>query len=408
VAEGGLANIGGRGSRRGPARVRGRDGGQHFAGAPVCLVETRGAGACERAAQLGSERHLASEHERGRDGPMPGGRRVDHGGGLRGLPEAGVGTVASAGAGSSDGQPFFSQRFLGTRAHRRERLRAHVSATLFARSQSHRGSVRQAQGAAAESRGTYPRGAHRGDGPSSRGGDGERCSRLLQAPRLPREGPSAMTDAIVAHNAAFDIPFLMRVGCNPQRVSCTKVLSQLRWGGRDDVHHSLADVIKRHAPDHKPKGDVDHAVWRQPTIPEYALEYATNDSKPLLAIYEDELRVLERVGMPEVTELEEKFLRVVIAATDVGIPVDPSKWGAVIEEAVERKRELAEQLDGFLGDDIEIPEKFTKANTGRDDIGKINWSSPEQKMWAVEALGLEVPTRWDYRKKEHRKTLDKN
>src|SRR5215216_2937069 len=196
MAEGGLANIGGRGSRRGPARVRGRDGGQHFAGAPVCLVETRGAGACERAAQLGSERHLASEHERGRDGPMPGGRRVDHGGGLRGLPEAGVGTVASAGAGSSDGQPFFSQRFLGTRAYRRERLRAHVSATLFARSQSHRGSVRQAQGAAAESRGTYPRGAHRGDGPSSRGGDGERCSRLLQAPRLPREGPSAMTDAI--------------------------------------------------------------------------------------------------------------------------------------------------------------------------------------------------------------------
>src|SRR5215216_6478217 len=196
MAEGGLANIGGRGSRRGPARVRGRDGGQHFAGAPVCLVETRGAGACERAAQLGSERHLASEHERGRDGPMPGGRRVDHGGGLRGLPEAGVGTVASAGAGSSDGQPFFSQRFLGTRAHRRERLRAHVSATLFARSQSHRGSVRKAQGAATESRGTYPRGAHRGDGPSSRRGDGERCSRLLRASRLPREGPSAMTDAL--------------------------------------------------------------------------------------------------------------------------------------------------------------------------------------------------------------------
>src|SRR5215218_7377568 len=54
MAEGGLANIGGRGSRRGPARVRGRDGGQHFAGAPVCLVETRGAGACERAAQLGA------------------------------------------------------------------------------------------------------------------------------------------------------------------------------------------------------------------------------------------------------------------------------------------------------------------------------------------------------------------
>src|SRR5215211_1906427 len=91
MAEGDLANVGGRGSRRGLARVRGRDGGQHLAGAPVCLVETRRAGACERAAQLGSERHLAGEHERGRYGPMPGGRRVEHRGGLQDLPEAGAG-----------------------------------------------------------------------------------------------------------------------------------------------------------------------------------------------------------------------------------------------------------------------------------------------------------------------------
>ena len=41
---------------------------------PVCLVETGRAGVCERAAQLGSERHLAGEYEleRERDGSVPG------------------------------------------------------------------------------------------------------------------------------------------------------------------------------------------------------------------------------------------------------------------------------------------------------------------------------------------------
>src|ERR687897_3374901 len=48
-----------------------------------------------------------------------------------------------------------------------------LPAALLARSQPHRGGLRQAQGAAAQSRGAYPRGARRGDRPSAGGGDGE-------------------------------------------------------------------------------------------------------------------------------------------------------------------------------------------------------------------------------------------
>jgi DNA polymerase I len=217
---------------------------------------------------------------------------------------------------------------------------------------------------------------------------------------------------LVAHNAVFDVPFLRRAGCNPERVSCTKVLSRLRWAGRDDVHHTLDDVIKRHAPAHEAKGDLaDHEVWKQPEIPEEALAYSANDSKPLLAVYEDEIRVLDHAGMGDVGDLEDRFLRVVIEATDTGMPVDPERWGAVIEEALSRKRELAEQLDDILlegAPGTEVPEKFTKANAGHEDVAKINWSSPEQKIWAVEALGLEAPTKWDPKKNERRKTLDKN
>src|SRR5829696_9406661 len=151
----------------------------------------------------GGERHPAGQHNERRDGAVFGGRRPDYEGGLRSLPGAGAGAVAWPAAGSSDGQPLFTQSRSGARAHRGEGLRAHVPASLLPRSQSHRRSVREAQVAVAQGWGTYPRGAHRGDGPSPRRGDSERCSRLLRAPRLPREGLSAMTDALVLRHRGF-------------------------------------------------------------------------------------------------------------------------------------------------------------------------------------------------------------
>jgi hypothetical protein len=87
-----------------------------------------------------------------------------------------------------------------------EGLRPHPPAALLPRSQSHRRSVRQAQDAPAESRGTYLRGTHRGDRSSSRRADSERCSRLLRAPWLPRQGPSAMTDALESCIAPIHYP----------------------------------------------------------------------------------------------------------------------------------------------------------------------------------------------------------
>src|SRR5829696_8478332 len=222
---------------------------------------------------------------------------------------------------------------------------------------------------------------------------------------------------IVAHNAAFDVPYLLKAGCTPKRVGCTKILSRLRFAGSDNVHHSLVDVIKRHASEAEEalavvtaeaKDDIDHEVWKQPTLSRTALDYAANDSRYLIEVYEDELRTLEHINMGEIADLEERFVNVVAEASATGMPVDPHRWGAVIEEAQERKRELAEQLDGLLGEDIELPEKFTTNNSDKEDVHKINWSSPEQKIWAIESLGLAVPTKWDHKKKQEKKTLDKD
>jgi len=214
---------------------------------------------------------------------------------------------------------------------------------------------------------------------------------------------------IVMHNAVFDVPFLMRVGSRPLWVSCTKVLSQLLHAGREGVRHSLEDVVRRHAPDHTVKEvEVDHAVWREETLPEDALEYAASDTRVLLDVYRAELEALREAGLDAVADLEERFLAVVIEVTATGMPVDPERWEAVIEEAKARKRELGEQLDELLPAGVEVPKKFEKANSDKPEVGKINWASPEQKVWAVEAMGLAVPTRWDYETKSEKKTLNKD
>jgi hypothetical protein len=68
------------------------------------------------------------EHERGRDGPVPSGRRPDHEGGLRDLPGASVGALAEARASDRDGQPLFTQ---GTRARGSRRSSSRGAASWF-------------------------------------------------------------------------------------------------------------------------------------------------------------------------------------------------------------------------------------------------------------------------------------
>src|SRR5215213_5200444 len=188
------------------AGVRGRVLHQHLVGTPVGLVSARRASALLGATQLGGERDALGVHERERDGPFLGGRRANHQGSFRDLSGATLGALTLSGSGGGDGQSLFSQRREGQGAHRRQRLRADVPAALLARPQPHRRSLRQAQSAAAQSRGAHTRGVARGDGPSAGGDYGTGRLWLLRTPWLPRCGPTAMTDTLGLSSAALGGP----------------------------------------------------------------------------------------------------------------------------------------------------------------------------------------------------------
>src|SRR5215212_7125585 len=118
--------------------------------------------------------------------------------------------------------------------------------------------------------------------------------------------------------------------------------------------------------------------------------------------------------MGQAADIEERFLQAVIEVTAAGMPVDPERWSAVVDEAERRKGELFGELDGvFRGDApaVEIPEEYTEANkrsTNAHLTKEINWCSHPQKVWAVETMGLTVPTEWDPKRQERKKTLGKD
>ena len=208
----------------------------------------------------------------------------------------------------------------------------------------------------------------------------------------------------------LSIPALRRPGFVPEDVGCTMLLSQIRYAGLDGVKHGLQNVANKFL-DVEMAKDKQASDWTKDPLDTEQIEYAALDSKHLLDLYEEEVRVLEHVGLDTIKELEEQVLPVVVEISETGMPVDEERWSEVIEEARQRIVDLRDEMDAYmtnpLPEDMALRNQKSKSvEEGRKD--KVNWSSSDQKIWAVELLGLEVPTRWDHKKKEKRKTLDKN
>jgi len=213
---------------------------------------------------------------------------------------------------------------------------------------------------------------------------------------------------IVAHNALFDILFLRQAGFVPGDVGCTMLLSQVRYAGLDNAKHGLEGVAKKLLGVELAK-DKQASDWTKDPLDPEQLEYAALDSKHLLDLYEEEVRVLEHVGLDRVKELEEWLLPAVVEISETGMPVDEKRWNDVIEEAGQRLGDLRNEMNSYittpLPEDLALANKKNK-NIEEDRKGKVNWASPKQKIWALEtALGLKVPTT---KGREKKKTLDKN
>jgi DNA polymerase I len=207
--------------------------------------------------------------------------------------------------------------------------------------------------------------------------------------------PALENTKIIAHNAQFDLLFLRRAGFEPGECSCTMILSQILWAGQnaDQKFHGLQTLAKRVLGRTLDK-DEQTADWSEDLSPEM-LNYAAEDSRVLLPLYEKLVRLVKEAGgMERVVELEERLLKAVVSMTDAGVPIDREAWSEYVELVRREKERLIREMDSHVTESL--PEEHRERNAKNKQIPqdrkeKLNWQSSKQRTWVLEGLGFILP-----------------
>src|SRR3712207_2413518 len=178
------------------AGVRRRDGRPHLFGSPPWLRACRPESVLRDPEEQRQEHDAAYEPPSRRDGAIDGRGRGNHLSSVRDLRGALAGSCPAPRSGRGDGQPRSTPAKEGKGAHRREGLRAHLSASVLSGPQPDRRSPLEDQALPKEDRRSHQGGSHRSDGPSIGSREHRRRARVLHPLWLPHPGAAAMKGAV--------------------------------------------------------------------------------------------------------------------------------------------------------------------------------------------------------------------
>jgi DNA polymerase-1 len=192
----------------------------------------------------------------------------------------------------------------------------------------------------------------------------------------PLFGPLAERE-LVAHNAAFDLGFLARLGLVPGTVHCTLLLSQLLHAGTK-AKHTLAACVRREL-----GWDMDKAQQRSDWsggLTEKQLDYAAHDADVLLPLYRSLAAKVREAGLEQAAVIERRCLPAVVWLAGSGAALDRERWESLAESARQERGAAREVLEGLAPD---VPDTFP-------GWAAWNWNSPEQVKQALALAGCPV------------------
>lgn len=200
---------------------------------------------------------------------------------------------------------------------------------------------------------------------------------------------------ILIHNAQFDWRFMNHYGIDIKNIYDTFLAECILTTGydSDDRDTSLKGVAKKYCNvelDKSIRGDIHKG------LSEAVIEYAARDIEFLEDIINAQLVEIDKWDLRRVLDLENRAVRVFSKMIYTGIAFDKHKLKEVTDELVVINTNLIEQLDNIIVEEaINKPKlkKFTKIQYDMFDKVRgttINWSSPAQKTFVLNALGINV------------------
>jgi DNA polymerase I-like protein with 3'-5' exonuclease and polymerase domains len=188
--------------------------------------------------------------------------------------------------------------------------------------------------------------------------------------------------SLVAHNAVFDVGFLLHAGINPGylRVHDTMLVEQVLEASAGPFSkngwYELQAVVARRLDMALPK-TMQLSDWSG-ELSQDQLEYAARDASALLLLAEGQAADLKAAGLTRIAELEGRASPAVAWLELNGCPIDAELWRQRADEAVTAKYAALQRLTEL---------------SGRADLfggPALNWSSPVQVLELLQARGHDI------------------
>lgn len=178
---------------------------------------------------------------------------------------------------------------------------------------------------------------------------------------------------IIAHNATFDMKWLMSKGFDlPSNWVDTMILSQILDGGvhsNTRGYHTLAGVANRYL-DLTLNKEEQLSDWSLKDLTEEQLAYAASDAKVLVPLFTALEQLLKDDGLWPTAQVESRLLPVIAHMELNGLNIDPDQWAALAKAAEVKISEIKPQIEAITG--------------------PINLNSWQQKQKALAKLGVHV------------------
>jgi DNA polymerase-1 len=194
---------------------------------------------------------------------------------------------------------------------------------------------------------------------------------------------SDKSKTVIAHNARFDLRFLLANGIETDAVvHDTMIASQLLEGGRhlrEEGYFTLGSVAQRMLGQSLDK-EQQKSDWGAATLSGEQLAYTARDAGVLLPLYEHEKAALDADGLQRVAALEAACTPALAWLELAGMPFDAEAWRLLSDGT-----ELEEQRLGR-----EIMAIFTALGANQFGGFRLKLTSKDQLRQALDKLGIVV------------------
>jgi DNA polymerase I-like protein with 3'-5' exonuclease and polymerase domains len=189
---------------------------------------------------------------------------------------------------------------------------------------------------------------------------------------------------IVAHNAKFEVAWLLKHTIAPAGVSDTLLAAQILDGGEhlgQKGYFTLASVVEREL-GWKLDKTLQTSDWGAAELSVEQLDYAAKDAVATLLLHHRLRRRLAAEQLIAVTDLENAALVTIAWLEFCGAPFDAQRWVTLSDEPIKRKLILSTEIAALLGRSINLnAPKQIKSALG--DLGIVVENTEEASLVAV-------------------------